>query len=134
MGKTGLAVAQASAAAPPRLGTPEHVLMHELAPMLQFGQMQGVMHRALLRLLLAHNGHAGDPRAQIELEGHRLQGALLLRAIFQANDERHTAVDDRATALEEQAGPLLCARHQRLLVLVQNGNHAVFLADSLRSW
>jgi hypothetical protein len=37
MGKTGLAVAQASAAAPPRLDAPPHVLVHDPAPMLQFG-------------------------------------------------------------------------------------------------
>ncbi len=101
----------------------EHGLVHFRSPVAHLTEMQRVMERALCRCLLPRNGHARGLAARIDLERHRLQRALFDPTILEPDHERAQPMHHRPPTREQQARPFGRARHEWLLVSVNNEDH-----------
>src|SRR6266446_4223210 len=69
-------------------------------------------------LVFTHYSDTSRLGARIELEAYRLH--LAADAVLEPDGERVAPMHNGSPALQQQARPLFRARHQRLLVLVQN--------------
>jgi hypothetical protein len=74
--------------------------------------------RRLVAILVGDDGNAGGPAAGIEPHSDRLN--IAPDAVFQADRERIAAMYDRPAAFEKQVSPLLAARHDRPLALIED--------------
>jgi hypothetical protein len=79
---------------------------------------QAETRRRLVAILVGDDGNAGGPAAGVELHSGRLNVAP--DAVLQADREPVAAMDNRPAAFEMQASPLLAARHDRPLALIED--------------
>jgi hypothetical protein len=74
--------------------------------------------RRLVAIRVGDDGNAGGPAAGVELDSDRLN--IAPDAVLQADRERVAAMYNRPAAFEKQASPLLGARHDRPLALIED--------------
>jgi hypothetical protein len=74
--------------------------------------------RRLVAILVGDDGNAGGPAAGVELHADRLN--MTPDAVLQADRERVAVIDNRPAASETQTSPLLGARHDRPLALIED--------------
>jgi hypothetical protein len=91
--------------------------------MREFGQMQRVMHLALVGLLHARQGQAGRLAPGIDFEHDGLQRALLDAAVLEPDRERAEPVDHGPLARKQEAGAPGGTWHERLFLFVEHKHH-----------
>jgi hypothetical protein len=106
----------------------------------EVGEHQGMMDFACCSLFDAHQGDPGGPRTGVEFQGDFLHRALGAGAIGEPNNKRRSPMHRRSSASEQESCPLLRARHERLVMLIDDKDgHAIILSvfpkkTPLRGW
>ena len=106
--------------------------MHLLAPMLDFGEQQRVLHFPFFTLLEACQSHAARLGPGIDFERDRLHRGVAPLAVAQSNDKGLHAMHHGPSCCEQQARPFGRAGHQRLFVSVEHEHHRNILSFPLR--
>jgi hypothetical protein len=114
--------------------------MDLLASMTEVGEQQGVLDFTCCSLFDAHQGYPGGSSAGVEFQGDFLHRALGAGAIGEPNDKRCMPMHHSSVASEQESCPLLRARHERLVMLIDDQNgHGILLSvfpkkTPLRGW
>ena len=104
------------------------------------GQMERVMDWSCLGDFLAGQRQARRAAARVHLQHPRLKAAGLSHPVFEPNGAGQQPMDNRPLTSQEQSCSFLGARHQRVLVSIndKDGHRQIILSvpggTALRPW